>query len=49
MNLEFIVGLDSLSIFFVLLTNLFIYLCMLHAFYNKSKKLDLLVYLFILQ
>lgn len=49
MNLEFIIGLDSLSIFFVLLTNLFIYLCMLHAFYNKSKKLDLLVYLFILQ
>ena len=42
-------GIDSLSIFFILLNNLFIYLCVLHAYSSLSKSYGLLMCLFLLQ
>jgi NADH:ubiquinone oxidoreductase subunit 4 (subunit M) len=42
-------GADSISIFFVLLTNFFIYLCILSLKVTTPKLSEALIYLFFLQ
>lgn len=48
-KISFLIGVDALSFFFVLLTNLFIYLCIFHLYHTINKRADILIYLFILQ
>jgi proton-translocating NADH-quinone oxidoreductase chain M len=42
-------GVDGISIFFILLTNLFIYLCILSLPLEQKKMYEVLMYLFLLQ
>jgi len=42
-------GADSLSYFFLLLTDIFIYLCILHLYHTKVHSIDMLIYLLFLQ
>jgi len=42
-------GIDALNLFFILLNNLFIILCIMFAYHSKIKSKDMLIYLFFLQ
>lgn len=50
LNFDILLGIDGISLLFILLTNLFIYLCILSLPHNYTKQFnEILVYLFLLQ
>jgi len=42
-------GIDTLNIFFIILNNLFTFLCFIFAYNSNIKSIDMLIYLFFLQ
>jgi len=42
-------GIDVLNIFFIILNNLFTFLCFMFAYNSKIRQSDMLIYLFVLQ
>lgn len=49
LNFSLVFGVDGISIYFILLTNLFIYLCILSLSLPLNKLYEILMYLFFLQ
>lgn len=50
LNFDILLGVDGISLLFILLTNLFIYLCILSLPHNYTKQFnEILIYLFLLQ
>lgn len=49
LNFDILMGIDGISLLFILLTNLFIYLCILSLPENQKKMHEILIYLFLLQ
>jgi NADH:ubiquinone oxidoreductase subunit 4 (subunit M) len=49
LNFDILLGIDGISLSFVLLTNLFIYLCILSIPTYQVKLYEILMYLFLLQ